>query len=92
LFGTKQYGAGVDVWAAACIFAELLLRRPFLQVNLNFHGYWFLQVVIRCFGTCKFDFHVFDVFVFVLISLWFSFISFSMAWGSTNDILKARLG
>ncbi|XVF53837.1 hypothetical protein PTKIN_Ptkin05aG0131000 [Pterospermum kingtungense] len=33
LFGTKQYGAGVDVWAAACIFAELLLRRPFLQVN-----------------------------------------------------------
>ncbi|CAL0332564.1 unnamed protein product [Lupinus luteus] len=31
LFGTKQYGPGVDVWAAACIFAELLLRRPFLQ-------------------------------------------------------------
>uniref|UniRef100_A0A6V7PS59 [RNA-polymerase]-subunit kinase n=1 Tax=Ananas comosus var. bracteatus TaxID=296719 RepID=A0A6V7PS59_ANACO len=32
LFGAKQYGAGVDVWAAGCIFAELLLRRPFLQV------------------------------------------------------------
>ncbi|KAJ4756211.1 Cyclin-dependent kinase 1 [Rhynchospora pubera] len=31
LFGSKQYGAGVDVWAAGCIFAELLLRRPFLQ-------------------------------------------------------------
>ncbi|KAL4563435.1 hypothetical protein LXL04_027477 [Taraxacum kok-saghyz] len=31
LFGSKQYGSGVDVWAAACIFAELLLRRPFLQ-------------------------------------------------------------
>ncbi|CAL0323938.1 unnamed protein product [Lupinus luteus] len=31
LFGTKQYGSGVDVWGAACIFAELLLRRPFLQ-------------------------------------------------------------
>ncbi|PWA85818.1 serine/threonine/dual specificity protein kinase, catalytic domain-containing protein [Artemisia annua] len=31
LFGAKQYGPGVDVWAAACIFAELLLRRPFLQ-------------------------------------------------------------
>ncbi|KAI9101545.1 hypothetical protein K1719_023789 [Acacia pycnantha] len=31
LFGAKQYGSGVDVWAAACIFAELLLRRPFLQ-------------------------------------------------------------
>ncbi|EPS72121.1 hypothetical protein M569_02636 [Genlisea aurea] len=33
LFGAKQYGPGVDVWAAACIFAELLLRRPFLQGN-----------------------------------------------------------
>eukprot|EP00249_Psilotum_nudum_P024623 c29240_g1_i1 orf=128-1369(+) len=31
LFGSKYYGAGVDVWAAACIFAELILRRPFLQ-------------------------------------------------------------
>jgi len=33
LFGSKQYGPGVDVWAAACIFAELILRRPFLQVS-----------------------------------------------------------
>lgn len=33
LFGAKQYGAAVDVWAAGCIFAELLLRRPFLQVK-----------------------------------------------------------
>jgi len=33
LFGAKQYGAAVDVWAVACIFAELLLRRPFLQVK-----------------------------------------------------------
>ncbi|MQM09444.1 hypothetical protein Taro_042309 [Colocasia esculenta] len=31
LFGAKHYGPGVDVWAAGCIFAELLLRRPFLQ-------------------------------------------------------------
>uniref|UniRef100_A0A6N2MSW4 Protein kinase domain-containing protein n=1 Tax=Salix viminalis TaxID=40686 RepID=A0A6N2MSW4_SALVM len=31
LFGAKQYGASVDVWAAGCIFAELLNRRPFLQ-------------------------------------------------------------
>ena len=35
LFGAKQYGPGVDVWAAACIFAELLLRRPFLQVSFS---------------------------------------------------------
>ncbi|XP_020877948.1 F-box/kelch-repeat protein SKIP6 isoform X2 [Arabidopsis lyrata subsp. lyrata] len=33
LFGAKKYGAAVDVWAAGCIFAELLLRRPFLQGN-----------------------------------------------------------
>jgi serine/threonine protein kinase len=37
LFGSKHYGAGVDVWAAACIFAELMLRRPFLQVQLNLY-------------------------------------------------------
>jgi hypothetical protein len=32
LFGSKLYGPGVDIWAAGCIFAELILRRPFLQV------------------------------------------------------------
>lgn len=31
LFGAKHYGPVVDIWAAGCIFAELLLRRPFLQ-------------------------------------------------------------
>ncbi|XP_066366304.1 LOW QUALITY PROTEIN: cyclin-dependent kinase D-1-like [Miscanthus floridulus] len=31
LFGSKQYGSGVDIWAAGCIFAELLTRRAFLQ-------------------------------------------------------------
>ncbi|KAJ1262740.1 hypothetical protein BS78_09G133200 [Paspalum vaginatum] len=31
LFGSKQYGSGVDIWAAGCIFAELLNRKPFLQ-------------------------------------------------------------
>lgn len=28
LYGSTCYGPGVDVWAAGCIFAELLLRRP----------------------------------------------------------------
>ncbi|CAL5374226.1 unnamed protein product [Camellia sinensis] len=32
LFGAKAYGPAVDVWAAACIFAELLIRQPFLQI------------------------------------------------------------
>ncbi|XP_064624742.1 cyclin-dependent kinase 7-like [Lineus longissimus] len=30
LFGARMYGTGVDVWAAGCIAAELLLRVPFL--------------------------------------------------------------
>ncbi|CAN6333209.1 unnamed protein product [Urochloa humidicola] len=31
LFGSKQYGSAVDIWAAGCIFAELLTRRAFLM-------------------------------------------------------------
>ena len=27
-FGSTCYGPGVDIWAAGCVFAELLLRRP----------------------------------------------------------------
>jgi cyclin-dependent kinase 7 len=30
LFAAQSYHAGVDVWAAGCIFAELLLRVPYL--------------------------------------------------------------
>jgi len=30
LFGAKNYGTGVDIWAVGCIVAELLLRVPFL--------------------------------------------------------------
>ncbi|XP_044736120.1 cyclin-dependent kinase 7 [Chrysoperla carnea] len=30
LFGSRQYGTGVDMWAVGCILAELLLRVPFL--------------------------------------------------------------
>eukprot|EP00252_Welwitschia_mirabilis_P006235 TRINITY_DN1705_c0_g1_i2.p1 TRINITY_DN1705_c0_g1~~TRINITY_DN1705_c0_g1_i2.p1 ORF type:complete len:433 (-),score=92.07 TRINITY_DN1705_c0_g1_i2:379-1677(-) len=31
LYGSRHYGPAVDIWAVGCIFAELLLRRPFLQ-------------------------------------------------------------
>ncbi|KAL4297787.1 hypothetical protein GQ457_12G007500 [Hibiscus cannabinus] len=48
LFGTKQYAAGVDVWAAACIFAELLLRRPFLQGTSDIDQ---LGKIFAAFGT-----------------------------------------
>ncbi|KAL4584556.1 hypothetical protein LXL04_009159 [Taraxacum kok-saghyz] len=50
LFGSKQYGSGVDVWAAACIFAELLLRRPFLQgtvTSTNWVKYLLVHVESR---------------------------------------------
>ncbi|CAM8918685.1 unnamed protein product [Rhodiola kirilowii] len=50
LFGTKQYGAGVDVWAAACILAELLLRRPFLQGSSDIDQ---LGKIFAAFGTPK---------------------------------------
>lgn len=30
LFGSRSYHAGVDIWAAGCIFAELMLRLPYL--------------------------------------------------------------
>jgi len=30
LFGAKMYGTNVDMWAIGCIFAELILRVPFL--------------------------------------------------------------
>ncbi|KAJ4961770.1 hypothetical protein NE237_021680 [Protea cynaroides] len=50
LFGTKQYGSGVDVWAAACIFAELLLRRPFLQGSSDIDQ---LGKIFAAFGTPK---------------------------------------
>ncbi|KAH9763667.1 Cyclin-dependent kinase D-1 [Citrus sinensis] len=48
LFGAKQYGAGVDVWAAGCIFAELLNRRPFLQGSSDIDQ---LGKIFAAFGT-----------------------------------------
>ena len=30
LLGSKTYGPGVDMWAVGCIFAELMLRKPYL--------------------------------------------------------------
>eukprot|EP00976_Prorocentrum_cordatum_P071512 1180355-Prorocentrum_minimum.AAC.7 len=29
LYGTRQYGPAVDMWALGVIFAELMLRRPY---------------------------------------------------------------
>jgi cyclin-dependent kinase 7 len=30
LLGAKDYSFGVDMWAVGCIFAELMLRTPYL--------------------------------------------------------------
>mmetsp|Transcript_6373 Transcript_6373/g.12700 ORF Transcript_6373/g.12700 Transcript_6373/m.12700 type:complete len:370 (-) Transcript_6373:100-1209(-) len=30
LFGSRLYGPGVDIWSVGCIFAEMLLRQPYL--------------------------------------------------------------
>jgi cyclin-dependent kinase 7 len=31
LLGSTEYSSAADMWSVGCIFAELLLRRPFLQ-------------------------------------------------------------
>ncbi|KEH33917.1 putative protein-serine/threonine kinase CMGC-CDK-CDK7 family [Medicago truncatula] len=48
LFGAKKYGSGVDVWATACVFAELLLRRPFLEGSTDTHQ---ARKIFTAFGT-----------------------------------------
>lgn len=35
LMGSSSYGHGVDMWAAGCVFAELLLRKPWLPGNCD---------------------------------------------------------
>ncbi|KAK3272434.1 hypothetical protein CYMTET_19269 [Cymbomonas tetramitiformis] len=36
LYGAKHYAPSVDMWAVGCIFAEMMLRRPFFQGNSIF--------------------------------------------------------
>ncbi|KAJ2743735.1 hypothetical protein GGI20_003523 [Coemansia sp. BCRC 34301] len=31
LFGAKEYSSAIDMWSVGCIFAELLIHKPFLQ-------------------------------------------------------------
>ena len=37
LFGAKHYGGAVDVWSVGCVFAELILRLPFLAGDTEVH-------------------------------------------------------
>lgn len=45
LFGSTCYGPGVDMWAVGCVFAELLLRRPW------FPGESDIEVLTKIFGS-----------------------------------------
>jgi cyclin-dependent kinase 7 len=35
LFGASHYSGAVDVWSVGCVYAEMVLRRPFIVGNVN---------------------------------------------------------
>ena len=49
LLGAYEYSAAADMWSVGCIFAELLLRRPFLQGNMTDISQ--LDTIFTVFGT-----------------------------------------
>lgn len=48
LFGARHYTAAVDVWAAGCIFAELMLRTPFMAGETDMGQ---LKTIFHALGT-----------------------------------------
>lgn len=48
LLGSYEYSAAADMWSVGCIFAELLLRRPFLQGMNDISQ---LDVIFTVFGS-----------------------------------------
>jgi cyclin-dependent kinase 7 len=48
LLGSYEYSSSADMWSVGCIFAELLLRRPFLQ---GINDISQLDVIFTVFGT-----------------------------------------
>lgn len=48
LMGARAYGGGVDIWAAGCIFAELLLRVPYMAGDTDMHQ---LTLICKALGT-----------------------------------------
>jgi cyclin-dependent kinase 7 len=49
LLGASEYSSAADMWSVGCIFAELLLRRPFLQGNQTDLNQ--LNTIFRVLGT-----------------------------------------
>lgn len=48
LFGARHYGPAVDIWAAGCIFAELMLRTPFVHAETDMGQ---LKIIFQALGT-----------------------------------------
>ncbi|BGO92471.1 hypothetical protein NBRC10512_000258 [Rhodotorula toruloides] len=48
LLGARSYSTGVDVWAAGCIFAELMLRVPFMAAESDMEQ---LNMIFSALGT-----------------------------------------
>lgn len=48
LFGARYYTAAIDIWAAGCIFAELMLRTPFLVADTDMSQ---ITTIFRALGT-----------------------------------------
>ena len=49
LLGSYEYSSAADMWSVGCIFAQLLLRRPFLQGNKTDISQ--LDTIFTVFGT-----------------------------------------
>lgn len=48
LFGARSYTDAVDNWAAGCIFAELMLRLPYMAGESDFGQ---LETIFRALGS-----------------------------------------
>ncbi|PVV03785.1 hypothetical protein BB560_001720 [Smittium megazygosporum] len=48
IFGAKYYSAAIDMWAVGCIFAELMLRTPYLPGDTDIDQ---LQIIVKALGT-----------------------------------------
>ncbi|PKS10745.1 hypothetical protein jhhlp_002502 [Lomentospora prolificans] len=48
LFGAKHYSGAVDVWSVGCVFAELVLRNPYLPGETDINQ---IELVCRNLGT-----------------------------------------
>lgn len=48
LFGCRYYSTAVDIWSVGCIFAELMLRTPYLPGETDMDQ---LKTIFRALGT-----------------------------------------